>query len=177
MDGTLGEAWASLKRFKRKEAGQREPPADRGNPTVNLRGECRSNATHQSPTEPEAQLARKGAGKEARLCYSANALMENRHARLVDFQVEPADGYAERRAALAMLDERLPGRRRVTLGGDKATTPATWWPDPQAGRVGLRLDENGRWSASHRQPVQLHAYLVAAAYNLVRIARLAPAGT
>ena len=86
---------------------------------MNFHGERRSNATHASTTDPEAKLAKKGAGKEAKLCYSANALMENRHALLVDFQVEPADGYAERRAALAMVDERLPGRRRITLAGDK----------------------------------------------------------
>ncbi len=94
VDGTLVEAWASLKSFKRKEAGPSAPPDDPGNPTVNFHGERRSNATHQSTTDPEAQLAKKGAGKEAKLCYSANALMENRHALLVDFQVEPADGYA-----------------------------------------------------------------------------------
>ena len=85
MDGTLVEAWASLKSFKRKDAGPSEPPDDPGNPTVNFHGERRSNATHQSTTDPEAQLAKKGAGKEAKLCYSANALMDNRHALLVDF--------------------------------------------------------------------------------------------
>ncbi len=119
VDGTLVEAWASLKRFRRKDAGPTAPPDDPGNPTVNFHGERRSNATHQSTTDPEAKLAKKGPGKEAKLCCSANALMENRHALLVDFQVEPADGYAERRAAIAMVDERLPGSRRVTLGGDK----------------------------------------------------------
>ena len=76
VDGTLVEAWASLKSFKRKDAGPSAPPADRGNPMVNFHGERRSNATHQSTTDPEAQLAKKGAGKEAKLCYSANALME-----------------------------------------------------------------------------------------------------
>src|SRR5579859_5044643 len=89
VDGTLVEAWASLKSFKRKDAGPGAPPADPGDPTVNFHGERRSNATHQSTTDPEARLAKKGAGKEAKLCYSANALMENRHALLVDFQVEP----------------------------------------------------------------------------------------
>jgi hypothetical protein len=119
VDGTLIEAWASLKSFKHKDEGAGQPPADPGNPTVNFHGEPRRNATHQSTTDPEALLARKGQGKEARLCYSANALMENRHALLVDFQVEPADGYAERRAAFAMADERLVGGRWITLGGDK----------------------------------------------------------
>jgi hypothetical protein len=68
VDGTLVEAWASLKSFKRKEAGPSEPPDDPGNPTVNFHGERRSNATYQSATDPEAQLAKKGAGKEAKLC-------------------------------------------------------------------------------------------------------------
>ena len=97
VDGTLIEAWASLKSFKRKDAGPSEPADDRGNPTVNFRGERRSNATHQSTTDPEATLAKKGAGKEAKLCYSANALMENRNTLLLDFQVEPADGSAAAR--------------------------------------------------------------------------------
>ncbi len=94
-------------------------PDDPGNPTVNFRGQRRSNATHQSTSDPEAKLARKGPGKEARLCYSANALMENRNTILLDFQVEPADGTAERRAAIAMVDEDLPGSRRITLAGDR----------------------------------------------------------
>lgn len=120
VDGTLIEAWASLKSFKRKgDESNKRADDDPGNPTVNFHGERRSNATHQSTTDPEALLARKGKGKEAKLCYSANALAENRNFLLIDFQVEPADGRAERRAAEAMADERLAGRRRITLAGDK----------------------------------------------------------
>src|SRR5271170_3844614 len=119
VDGTLIEAWASLKSFKRKDAGPQEPPDDPGNPTVNFRGERRANATHQSTTDSEAKLAKKGAGKEAKLCYSANALMENRNGLLIEFAVEPADGYAERKSARAMLETVLPGTRRITLGADK----------------------------------------------------------
>jgi len=120
VDGTLIEAWASLKSFRRKgaEASNRSDD-DPGNPSVNFHGERRSNETHQSTTDPEALLARKGKGKEAKLCYSANALAENRNFLLVDFQVEPADGRAERRAAEAMADERLAGSGRITLAGDK----------------------------------------------------------
>src|ERR1700753_2344806 len=103
VDGTLIEAWASLKSFRRKDAGPHEPPDDRGNPAVNFRGERRSNATHQSATDPEAKLAKKGPGNEAKLCYSANALMENRSTLLIDFRIEPADGSAERRAAITTL--------------------------------------------------------------------------
>src|SRR5579864_7029090 len=119
VDGTLVEAWASLKSFKRKDREPSQPPDDRGNPTVNFHGERRRNATHQSTTDPEAKLAKKGAGKEAKLCYSANALMENRNGLLLEFAVEPADGYAERNSARAMLETALPGSRRITLGADK----------------------------------------------------------
>jgi len=119
VDGTLVEAWASLKSFKRKDREPSQPPDDRGNPTVNFHGERRRNATHQSTTDPEAKLAKKGAGKEAKLCYSANALMENRNGLLIEFAVEPADGYAERKSARAMLETALPGSRRITLGADK----------------------------------------------------------
>jgi len=119
VDGTLVEAWASLKSFKRKDREPSQPPDDPGNPTINFHGERRSNATHQSTTDPEAKLAKKGAGKEAKLCYSANALMENRNGLLIEFAVEPADGYAERKSARAMLETALPGSRRITLGADK----------------------------------------------------------
>jgi transposase len=119
VDGTLIEAWASLKSFKRKDQKPGRGPDDPGNPTVNFHGERRANDTHQSTTDPEALLARKGKGKEAKLYYSANALAENRNCLLIDIQVEPADGRAERRAAVAMADERLAGSRRITLGGDK----------------------------------------------------------
>src|ERR1035441_3679272 len=121
VDGTLIEAWASRKslRPKNEKPSDRTPPDEPGNPRVDFHGERRRNETHQSTTDPEARLAKKRAGKEARLCYSAHALMEDRNPILIDFQVEPADGHAERRAALAMVEERLPGSRRITLGGDK----------------------------------------------------------
>src|SRR2546428_173473 len=119
VDGTLVEAWASLKSFRRKDTGPTAPADDPGNPTVNFHGERRSNATHQSTTDPEAKLAKKGPGKEAKLCYSANALMENRNGLLIELAVEPADGYAERKSARAMLETELPGSRRITLGADK----------------------------------------------------------
>jgi transposase len=217
VDGTLVEAWASLKSFKRKDAGPSEPPDDRGNPTVNFHGERRRNATHQSTTDPEAQLAKKGAGKEAKLCYSANALMENRNGLLIEFAVEPADGYAERNSARAMLETALPGSRRITLGADKGydtrdfvescralkVTPHIARNDGRAGgsaldrrtarhagysvsqRVRKRVEEIFGWMKTvgglrktrYRglDRTQLHAYLVAAAYNLLRIARLSPA--
>ena len=79
VDGTLLEAWASLKSFRRKDAGPTPPPDDPGNPTVNFHGESRRNDTHQSTTDPDAQLARKGQGKEAKLSYAGHVLLDNRH--------------------------------------------------------------------------------------------------
>lgn len=117
VDGTLLEAWASQKSYRPKD----EPPPSAGgrNPDVNFRGEKRSNETHRSTTDPDARMARKAKGKESKLSYQANVLMENRNGLVVDTQVLRATGTAEREAALAMLD-RLPGsKRRRTLGADK----------------------------------------------------------
>ena len=120
VDGTLIEAWASLKSFKPKDGSKKnEPPDDPGNPTVNWHGEKRGNETHESTTDPDAKLARKGNGREAKLCYGAHALMENRHGLLVAFAVEPAQGVTEREAALAMLSETKLGGQRATVGADK----------------------------------------------------------
>lgn len=117
VDGTLLEAWASLKSYQRKE-GKQSPPEDPGNPTVNFHGEKRSNQTHESKTDPEAKLARKGAGKEAKLSYSGNLLIENRNGLIVDALAWEANGRAERDTALLML-EQIPGDHSVTVGGDK----------------------------------------------------------
>jgi transposase len=121
VDGTLIEAWASLKSFRKKDEkpGERPPPDDPGNPTVDFHKEKRSNATHESTTDPDAKLARKGKGKEAKLSYSQHALMENRHGLLVDLRIAEANGTAERDLALEMVGDRLPGTKRITLGGDK----------------------------------------------------------
>jgi transposase len=120
VDGTLIEAWAGQKSFKAKQGGgkDQQPPDDPGNPTVDFHGELRRNATHQSTTDPEARLARKGAGKEAKLSYTGHVLMENRNSLAVNGQVTTADGRAERQAAVAMV-EQIPGHYRVTLGADK----------------------------------------------------------
>jgi transposase len=118
VDGTLIESWASLKSFKRKD-GSDDPPDDPGNPTVDFHGEKRGNETHESTTDPDAKLARKGKGKEAKLSYSAHALIENRNGLVLDLQMDVADGRAERRNALEMLDNNVPGKRRITVGADK----------------------------------------------------------
>ena len=117
VDGTLVEAWASLKSFQRKDDPKR-PPDDPGNPTVNFHGESRSNETHESTTDPDALLARKGSGKEAKLSYNGNLLTENRNGLIVNTELFQANGTAERDAALIML-EQIPGTRRVTVGADK----------------------------------------------------------
>ena len=118
VDGTLIEAWASHKSFKRKDHSDERPPDDPGNPTIDFHGEQRSNATHQSTTDPEARLARKGPGKEARLSYAGHLLMENRNGIAVNSEVTQAEGRAEPQAAIAMV-EQIPGWRRLTLGADK----------------------------------------------------------
>lgn len=120
VDGTLIDAWASLKSFKKK--GEKESGSDKddpGNPSVDFHGEKRSNDTHESTTDPEARLARKGKGKEAKLAYSGHALMENRNGLLIDFRIEEANGTAEREVALQMLKDALPGAARATVAGDK----------------------------------------------------------
>ena len=118
VDGTLLEAWASQKSFQAKEGKPAPPPDDPGNPTVNFRGERRSNETHESKTDPEAQLARKSEGKESKLSYSGNLLVENRNGLIMKAEVFAANGTAERDAALVML-EQIPGGKQVTVGGDK----------------------------------------------------------
>ena len=118
VDGTLLEAWAGAKSFQRKDGKNPPPCDDPGNPTVNFHGEKRSNQTHASKTDPEAKLARKGEGKEAKLSYSGNLLVENRNGLIVNAMVWDASGTAEHDTALAML-EQIAGTKRVTVGGDK----------------------------------------------------------
>jgi transposase len=123
VDGTLIRSWASLKSLKPKNGPEpKRTDDDPGNPTVNFHGEKRSNATHQSTTDPEALLARKGKGKEAHLCHSGHILMENRHGLCMDARVDRADGYAERRSARRMI-RHLKGRHSIwldSLGMDAA---------------------------------------------------------
>lgn len=122
VDGTLMEAWASMKSFRSKEESPSDRPGsgDRGNPTVDFRGEKRSNQTDCSTTDPESRLMRKGRGKEAKLCYAAHALMENRNGLLVDLKVSSATGKAEEEAAQEMIKRQARrGVKPKTLGGDK----------------------------------------------------------
>jgi len=117
VDGTLLEAWASLKSFRRKDGGSPPPPDDPGNPTVNFHGESRRNDTHQSTTDPDARLARKGQGREAKLSYAGHVLLDNRHGLVANVCTTPATGTAERDAAQLLLDASAPPGS--TVGGDK----------------------------------------------------------
>jgi transposase len=118
VDGTLIEAWASQKSFQRKDGGDQKPKDDPGNPTVDFHGEKRSNETHESTTDPEARLARKSGGHEAKMAYCGNVMIENRHGLVVDTELLQCNGTAERDAAMLMA-ERLEGAQRVTIAADK----------------------------------------------------------
>jgi transposase len=117
VDGTLIEAWASMKSFRKKD--EEDDDKGDGNGWGDFEGERRTNDTHESKTDPESKLMRKGFGKEAKLCFSGHALMENRSGLLVDLRIAEANGTAERVVALEMIDDELPGERRITLGADK----------------------------------------------------------
>ncbi len=122
VDGTLIQAWASMKSFRPKDGttpDPPEPPAGGRNAEVDFHGQRLSNDTHRSITDPEARLYRKGRGREAKLSFMGHALMENRHGLIVDGCVTEANGHAERTAALAMIEKRADRPNRITLGADK----------------------------------------------------------
>jgi transposase len=118
VDGTLIEAWASMKSFRRKD-GKDQPPDPGRNGERGFHKEKRSNETHGSTTDPDARLYRKGDGQGAKLSYMGHILMENRNALIVETELTKASGTAERDAALAMIGRHSPSTRRITLGGDK----------------------------------------------------------
>lgn len=212
VDGTLFEAWASLKSFRPKD----EDDSD-SNRWSDFKGSRRKNDTHESKTDPEAKLYRKGNGQEAKLCFSGHALMENRNGLVVDVRVLEANGRAEREAALQMLDEAGIGSTgRATLGADKSydareffgelrkrrVTPHVAAQRRRYGRsavdgrttrhrgfhtsqiVRRRVEQIFGWMKTAGglrrsrfrgiQRTQMAAFLVGAAYNLMRIARLSP---
>lgn len=119
VDGTLIEAWASLKSLRAKD-GSSEPPGPGRNGEGNFHGEKRSNETHASTSDPQARLYKKGDGQASRMAYMGHLLMENRNGLIVDAALTQATGTAEREAALTMLDRRRAPGRRITLGADKA---------------------------------------------------------
>lgn len=147
VDGTLIDAWASMKSF--------QPRSDDGDPPLgppqgpigrnierDFRGEKRSNATHASVTDPDARLYKKADGRESRLCYMGHVLMENRHGLAVDSTLTHATGTAEREATLEMIDRR-PSRRRITLGADKAYDVTEFIGDLRARNVTPHVAING----------------------------------
>jgi transposase/IS5 family transposase len=221
VDGTLIEATASLKSFRRTGAPPPiTPPDDRGNPTVNFRGEKRSNVTHASTTDPQARLAKKSAGKEAKLCYTGHALMENRHGLIVDFLMTSSTGTAECDVTPVMLEKaKARGFHPRTVGADKGydtkacvaavralgVTPhvAQNITKTRGSAIDERTTRHAGYAVSQRKrkrveeifgwmktvggfrrtryrglaKTQLAGYLVAAAYNLVRLSRLVPLGS
>lgn len=146
VDGTLIEAWASVKSFQPKD-GSGTPPQPGRNGARDFHGEARTNATHASTTDPDAQLFRKGAGKEAKLCFMGHALMENRNGLVVGAVATRASGHAERLAALHLVEPHAERPQSVTLGADKkpmtpptsswraarSASPRTWRRTPPAG--------------------------------------------
>lgn len=212
VDGTLLEAWASLKSFRPRDGGGDRSSGGGKNAGVDFRGERRTNATHESTTDPEAQLARKGSGKEARLCFAGHVLMENRSGLVMNVSVTQAIGTAEWEAAINML-EKVPGKHQITVGADKGydtsnfvaecremkVTPhvacrqwsnidqrTTRHPGYQVSqRVRKRIEEIFGWikTVGGGRKLryigvarnQLWAELTAAAYNLVRMVKLAMA--
>jgi transposase len=144
VDGTLIDAWASMKSFRPKD-GSGEPPSPGRNGERNFHKEKRSNETHASTTDPDARLYRKADGRESRLCFMGHVLMENRHALAVEAALTHASGTAEREAALAMLDRRGP-RRRITLGADKAYDVSAFVEDLRQRRVTPHVAIDGRVS-------------------------------
>ena len=144
VDGTLIEAWASMKSFRRKDGTDQDGDGPGRNAERSFHGETRSNETHESTTDPQARLYRKGDGQPARLCYMGHALMENRHGLAVGGGVTQATGKAEREAALALVDAG-PGRsrRRITLGADKAHDVTPFVEDLRERRVTPHIAING----------------------------------
>jgi len=119
VDGTLIDAWASMKSFRPKDGSDEPPPGPGRNAERDFRGEKRSNETHASTTDPDARLYRKSNGQPSRLCFMGHLLIENRHGLIVDARTTHATGRAERETAEAMIGAATRGRR-ATLGSDKA---------------------------------------------------------
>jgi transposase len=147
VDGTLVEAWAGLKSFKRKDgADGQNPPDDPGNPTVNFHGQKRSNRSHGSTTDPDSLLARKGKNHEAKLYFMGHVVMENRGGLAVGARLTQATGRAEREAALAMVGD-IPRDRRITLGADKGYDIADFVEELREQDVTPHIAQKARYSA------------------------------
>lgn len=144
VDGTLVEAWASMKSFRPRDELDRPGGGDDGgrNPTVDFRAEKRSNATHASTTDPDAMLYRKGSGMEARLCFIGHGLMENRSGLLVDARLTRVSEHAERLAALEMIEPHADRARAVTLGADRGYDAADFVEELRTLRIRPHVAQN-----------------------------------
>jgi len=160
VDGTLLEAWASLKSFQQKD-GKNPPPDDPGNPTVDFHGEKRSNQTHASTTDPDARLYKKSPGSAAKLCHMGHVAMENRNGLVVAAEMTAATGTAEREAAVAMVEELAAGQH-MTMGADKAYDTADFVAEMR--RLGVTphvsQNTNGRRSAIDRRTTRHPGYAI-----------------
>jgi len=147
VDGTLIEAWAGLKSFRRKDGkGNKPDDNDPGNPTINFHGEKRRNDTHQSTTDPESKLYRKSFGQEAKLCFLGHVVMENRNGLAVAGKLTTAGGRAEVDAALELLREVPRSQRRVMLGADKAYDMRDFVEGTRAVKVTPHVAQKARYS-------------------------------
>jgi transposase len=146
VDGTLIDAWASHKSFQKREPQGKNSDDDPGNPTVNFRGEKRSNETHASKTDPEARLTRRK-GHAAHLSYEGHVLTENRHGLVVQAKLTQASGFAERETALQMA-AAIPGTHRVTLGADRGYDTQEFVWDLRELRVTPHVAQNTAGRAS-----------------------------
>ena len=164
VDGTLIEAWASMKSVKPKDDGSGEPPAEGGgrNAEADFHGQKRTNETHASTTDPDARLYRKGAGKEAKLCFMGHGLMENRHGLLVEACLTQANGHAERVAALHMIEPRADRSQAITLGADKAYDAEDFVNELRSMKVTPHVAQNtsGRRSAIDRRTTRHGGYAI-----------------
>lgn len=165
VDGTLIEAWASMKSFKPKAPDGGEPPAPPPasggrNAEVDFKGQKRSNDTHESTTDPEARLYRKGSGMEAKLCFIGHALMENRSGLIVDTRLTAADGHAERIAALSMIEPRADRPGAISLGADKAYDAEDFVNELRSLNVRPHVaqNDNGRRSAIDKRTTRHPGY-------------------
>jgi transposase len=161
VDGTLIEAWASMKSFRPKDPPEGETPSDGGrNAPADFKGEKRSNETHASTTDPDARLYRKGPGMEAKLCYIGHGLMENRSGLIVDARLTLVSGHAERLAALDMIQHRADRPRATTLGADKGYDAADFVEELRTMNVRPHVAQNtsGRRSAIDRRTTRHWGY-------------------
>jgi transposase len=161
VDGTLVEAWASMKSFRPKEPPEGGTPSGGGrNAPADFKGEKRSNETHRSTTDPDARLYRKGPGMEAKLCFIGHGLMENRSGLIVDARLTRVSGHAERLAALEMIEPWADRPRAITLGADKGYDAADFVEELRTLNVRPHVARNmsGRRSAIDRRTTRHRSY-------------------